>query len=123
TVCSWIGRCKCSFWFAVAHDILGIFIMMVGVFGGLIIHDLFIYAGAIIIFLSLIWWVFWYAGNIDLVWCAVNGVSGLKTSVSNKLNTQILLQIILKQPNIIHMHFLRHLNITTLSTASPKHKL
>lgn len=61
-----VGRCKCSFWFAVAHDILGVLIMMVGVFGGLIIHDLFIYAGAIIIFLSLIWWVFWYSGNIDV---------------------------------------------------------
>ncbi|XP_034562993.1 transmembrane protein 238-like [Notolabrus celidotus] len=61
-----VGRCKCSFWFAVAHDILGILIMMVGVFGGLVIHDLFIYAGAIIIFLSLIWWVFWYSGNIDV---------------------------------------------------------
>lgn len=61
-----VGRCKCSFWFAVAHDILGILIMMVGVFGGLVIHDLFIYVGAIIIFLSLIWWVFWYSGNIDV---------------------------------------------------------
>ncbi|XP_068438558.1 transmembrane protein 238-like [Clinocottus analis] len=61
-----VGRCKCSFWFAVAHDVLGVFIMMVGVFGGLVIHDLFIYAGAIIIFLSLIWWVFWYSGNIDV---------------------------------------------------------
>ncbi|XP_034427125.1 transmembrane protein 238-like [Hippoglossus hippoglossus] len=61
-----VGRCKCSFWFAVAHDILGVFIMMVGVFGGLVVHDLFIYAGAIIIFLSLIWWVFWYSGNIDV---------------------------------------------------------
>lgn len=61
-----VGRCKCSFWFAVAHDILGVFIIMVGVFGGLVIHDLFIYAGAIVIFLSLIWWVFWYSGNIDV---------------------------------------------------------
>uniref|UniRef100_A0A4W6BLG4 Si:dkey-16i5.8 n=1 Tax=Lates calcarifer TaxID=8187 RepID=A0A4W6BLG4_LATCA len=64
--CPLVGRCKCSFWFAVAHDILGVFIMMVGVFGGLVIHDLFIYAGAIVIFLSLIWWVFWYSGNIDV---------------------------------------------------------
>lgn len=63
---SGVGRCKCSFWFAVAHDILGVFIMMVGVFGGLVIHDLCIYVGAIIIFLSLIWWVFWYSGNIDV---------------------------------------------------------
>ncbi|KAM7381986.1 hypothetical protein PAMA_012720 [Pampus argenteus] len=61
-----VGRCKCSFWFAVVHDILGVFIMMVGVFGGLVVYDLFIYAGAIIIFLSLIWWVFWYSGNIDV---------------------------------------------------------
>ncbi|XP_060884444.1 transmembrane protein 238-like [Labrus mixtus] len=61
-----VGRCKCSFWFAVAHDILGVFIMMVGVFGGLVVHDLFIYVGAVIIFLSLIWWVFWYSGNIDV---------------------------------------------------------
>lgn len=61
-----VGRCKCSFWFAVAHDILGVLIMMVGVFGGLVIHDLFIYAGAIVIFFSLIWWVFWYSANIDV---------------------------------------------------------
>lgn len=63
---SGVGRCKFSFWFAVAHDILGVFIMMVGVFGGLAVHDLFIYGGAIVIFLSLIWWVFWYSGNIDV---------------------------------------------------------
>lgn len=61
-----VGRCKFSFWFAVGHDILGVFIMMVGVFAGFAVHDLFIYAGAIIIFLSLIWWVFWYTGNIDV---------------------------------------------------------
>lgn len=61
-----VGRCKCSFWFAVAHNVLGVFIMLLGVFGGLAVHDLFIYAGAIVIFLSLIWWVFWYAGNIEV---------------------------------------------------------
>lgn len=61
-----VGRCKCSFWFAVAHDILGVLIIMVGIFGGLATHDLLIYVGAIIIFLSLIWWVFWYTGNIDV---------------------------------------------------------
>lgn len=61
-----VGRCKCSFWFAVAHDILGVFIILVGVFGGLVVHDLFVYSGAIIIFFSLIWWVFWYTGNIDV---------------------------------------------------------
>ncbi|XP_057682776.1 transmembrane protein 238-like [Corythoichthys intestinalis] len=61
-----VGRCKCSFWFAVAHDVLGVLIVTAGVFGGLAVHDLFIYAGGIVIFLSLIWWVFWYSGNIDV---------------------------------------------------------
>ncbi|KAM8836908.1 transmembrane protein 238-like [Spinachia spinachia] len=61
-----VGRCKCSFWLAVAHDVVGVLVMSAGVFGGLVIHDLFIYGGGIIIFLSLIWWVFWYSGNIDV---------------------------------------------------------
>lgn len=95
-----VGRCKCSFWFAVAHDILGVFIMMVGVFGGLVIHDLFIYAGAIIIFLSLIWWVFWYSGNIDvppeeleddvgLVKMKNRGLSRAVKRVSDRLSSRI----------------------------------
>uniref|UniRef100_A0A674NLT1 Si:dkey-16i5.8 n=1 Tax=Takifugu rubripes TaxID=31033 RepID=A0A674NLT1_TAKRU len=63
---SGVGRCMCLFWFALAHDILGVMVIMVGVFGGLFFHDLFIYVGAIIIFLSLIWWVLWYTGNIDV---------------------------------------------------------
>lgn len=95
-----VGRCKCSFWFAVAHDILGVFIMMVGVFGGLVIHDLFIYAGAIIIFLSLIWWVFWYSGNIDvppeeleddvgMIKLRNRGLSRAVRRVSNRLSSRI----------------------------------
>ncbi|XP_061520085.1 transmembrane protein 238-like [Phycodurus eques] len=95
-----VGRCKCSFWFAVAHDILGVLIMMVGVFGGLAIHDLFIYAGAIVIFLSLIWWVFWYSGNIDvppeeleddvgLIKPRNRGLSRVVRRVSNQLSSGI----------------------------------
>ncbi|XP_061910940.1 transmembrane protein 238-like [Entelurus aequoreus] len=79
-----VGRCKCSFWFAVAHDILGALIMMVGVFGGLVIHDLFIYAGAIVIFLSLIWWVFWYSGNIDVSPDELEDDVGMLKPKSNK---------------------------------------
>ncbi|XP_037133420.1 transmembrane protein 238-like [Syngnathus acus] len=95
-----VGRCKCSFWFAVAHDILGVLIMMVGVFGGLAIHDLFIYAGGIVIFLSLIWWVFWYSGNIDvppeeleddvgLIKPRNKGLSRVVRRVSNQLSSGI----------------------------------
>ncbi|XP_077407172.1 transmembrane protein 238-like [Vanacampus margaritifer] len=95
-----VGRCKCSFWFAVAHDILGVLIMMVGVFGGLAIHDLFIYGGAIVIFLSLIWWVFWFSGNIDvppeeleddvgLVKLRNKGLGRVVRRVSNQLSSGI----------------------------------
>ncbi|KAM6897141.1 transmembrane protein 238-like [Xenentodon cancila] len=89
-----VGRCKCSFWFAVAHDILGVVIIMVGVFGGLVVHDLFIYAGAIIIFLSLIWWIFWYAGNIDVPPEELEDDVGMK-----KLKNQGLSQVVRQVSN------------------------
>uniref|UniRef100_A0A665TX71 Si:dkey-16i5.8 n=1 Tax=Echeneis naucrates TaxID=173247 RepID=A0A665TX71_ECHNA len=99
-----IGRCKCSFWFAVAHDILGVFIMMVGVFGGLVIHDLFIYAGAIIIFLSLIWWVFWYSGNIDVPTEELEDDVGLIKPKNRKLS-QVVRQMSSRVSNRIRNSF------------------
>ncbi|XP_026871529.1 transmembrane protein 238 [Electrophorus electricus] len=61
-----LGRCSCAFWLAVAFDVFGLIILLVGVFADLFFYDFLIYAGAIIIFLSLIWWVFWYTGNISV---------------------------------------------------------
>ncbi|XP_062264741.1 transmembrane protein 238-like [Platichthys flesus] len=61
-----LGRCVCCFWLAVAFDILGMAVLLIGVFVNVFFYDLLIYAGAIIIFLSLIWWVFWYSGNIEV---------------------------------------------------------
>ncbi|KAM6951131.1 ribosomal L1 domain-containing protein 1 [Aplochiton taeniatus] len=62
----WIPILKENLRRKVTHDILGALILLTGVFGGLVIHDLFIYAGAVIIFLSLLWWVFWFSGNIEV---------------------------------------------------------
>ncbi|KAF0032149.1 hypothetical protein F2P81_014439 [Scophthalmus maximus] len=61
-----LGRCVCCFWLAVAFDIVGLFVLLIGVFVNVFFYDLLIYAGAIVIFLSLIWWVFWYSGNIEV---------------------------------------------------------
>lgn len=61
-----LGRCVCSFWLAVAFDIVGLVVLLLGVFVNVFFYDLLIYAGAIVIFLSLIWWVFWYSGNIEV---------------------------------------------------------
>lgn len=66
TVYQGLGRCSCAFWLAVAFDIFGLLILLIGVFADVFFYDFLIYAGAIIIFLSLIWWVFWYTGNIEV---------------------------------------------------------
>lgn len=61
-----LGRCTCCFWLAVAFDVLGLLVLLLGVFVNVFFYDLLIYAGAIVIFLSLVWWVFWYSGNIEV---------------------------------------------------------
>ncbi|XP_026181200.1 transmembrane protein 238 [Mastacembelus armatus] len=61
-----LGRCVLCFWLAVAFDIVGLVVLLIGVFVNVFFYDLLIYAGAIVIFLSLIWWVFWYSGNIEV---------------------------------------------------------
>lgn len=97
---SGVGRCMCLFWFALAHDVLGVIIIMAGVFGGFSVHDLFIYAGAIVIFLSLIWWVLWYTGNIDvppkeleddvgMMKAKQQGLGRLVRTVSQRLSSRI----------------------------------
>ncbi|XP_017570973.1 transmembrane protein 238-like [Pygocentrus nattereri] len=61
-----LGRCSWAFWLAVVFDTLGLVVLLLGVFADLFFYDFLIYAGAIVIFLSLIWWVFWYTGNIEV---------------------------------------------------------
>ncbi|KAM9392076.1 uncharacterized protein KZ484_003599 [Pholidichthys leucotaenia] len=61
-----LGRCACCFWLAVAFDLVGLAVLLVGVFASVFFYDLLIYAGSIVIFLSLVWWVFWYSGNIEV---------------------------------------------------------
>uniref|UniRef100_A0A4W4F8P6 Uncharacterized protein n=1 Tax=Electrophorus electricus TaxID=8005 RepID=A0A4W4F8P6_ELEEL len=92
-----VGRCKCAFWFAVFHDVFGLLILMSGVFWQVFFHDFLIYAGAVIIFLSLIWWVFWYTGNIEVspeeleddiaLYRRNRGISGVVRSVSDRLSS------------------------------------
>lgn len=61
-----LGRCRHFFWLGVAFDAVGATVLFTGIFSDLIFYDLLLYLGSIIIFLSLLWWVFWYTGNIEL---------------------------------------------------------
>ncbi|KAM5148559.1 transmembrane protein 238-like [Mantella aurantiaca] len=92
-----LGRCTCCFWLAVAFDIFGLAVLLIGVFANVFFYDFLIYAGSIVIFLSLIWWVFWYTGNIEVppedladdiaLSKKNNGVMGLVRTLSGRLSS------------------------------------
>lgn len=91
-----LGRCTCCFWLAVAFDVFGLAVLLIGVFVNVFFYDFLIYAGSIVIFLSLIWWVFWYTGNIEVppeeladdVGLKKNtGVMGLVRTLSGRLSS------------------------------------
>lgn len=95
-----LGRCTCAFWAAVAFDTVGLLVLLVGVFANVFFYDLLIYAGAIVIFLSLVWWVFWYSGNIEvppaeleddvgLLKKSKSGLGGAARRFSNRLSNGI----------------------------------
>ncbi|XP_041634048.1 transmembrane protein 238-like [Cheilinus undulatus] len=98
-----LGRCVCCFWLAVAFDIVGLAVLLIGVFVNVFFYDLLIYAGAIVIFLSLIWWVFWYSGNVEVPPAEleddvgllkkkkgeISGISGLVRRLSSRVSSGV----------------------------------
>lgn len=60
-----LGRCRHFFWLGVVFDTVGATVLFTGVFADLRFCDLLLYGGSIVLFFSLLWWVFWYTGNIE----------------------------------------------------------
>lgn len=61
-----IGRCVPAFYIAVIFDLVGILLLLLGIFASFSTWDFFIYTGAIIIALSLVFWVLWYTFNVEI---------------------------------------------------------
>uniref|UniRef100_A0A4W3IAW4 Transmembrane protein 238a n=1 Tax=Callorhinchus milii TaxID=7868 RepID=A0A4W3IAW4_CALMI len=92
--CTGLGRCKVALWFAVVLDILGLIALLVGIFAklqreGRDFGDLLIYTGAIVVFVSLIGWVFWYTGNIEISWEELESDYQLKDNRLNRIVRKI----------------------------------
>ncbi|KAG8006518.1 hypothetical protein GBF38_001261 [Nibea albiflora] len=49
---------------AVILDIVGLILFFVGIFAPLSFWDFFVLSGPLLIFLSLIFWIFWYLGSL-----------------------------------------------------------
>nr|XP_033817693.1 transmembrane protein 238 isoform X2 [Geotrypetes seraphini] len=65
------ARCRMALLFAVLMDLAGVASLLVGIFAQMQVNqrdfgDLLIYTGAILVFLSLIGWIFWYTGNLEI---------------------------------------------------------
>eukprot|EP00064_Thunnus_orientalis_P019040 superscaffoldBa00004597_g19150 len=60
------GRCTVFLALAAIMDIAGLILFFVGIFAPLSFWDFFVLSGPLVIFLSLVFWIFWYLGNITL---------------------------------------------------------
>ncbi|KAK9534573.1 hypothetical protein VZT92_007012 [Zoarces viviparus] len=60
---------KCTNFFlslAVILDVVGLILFFVGILAPLSFWDFFVLSGPLLIFSSLIFWIFWYVGNLTV---------------------------------------------------------
>ncbi|XP_017158923.1 putative transmembrane protein [Poecilia reticulata] len=60
---------KCTGFFiglAIFLDVVGLLLLLIGIFAPLPYWDFFVLSGPLLIFLSLVLWIFWYLGNLTV---------------------------------------------------------
>lgn len=87
---SGLGRCRAALLLAVALDVAGMAALLTGVFAQLQVRgrdfgDLLIYSGALLVFLSLLGWILWYTGNIEISRQELERDYGLRPSALARL--------------------------------------
>uniref|UniRef100_A0A8C6RF00 Transmembrane protein 238 n=2 Tax=Nannospalax galili TaxID=1026970 RepID=A0A8C6RF00_NANGA len=85
-----LGRCRVALLLAVALDVAGMAALLTGVFAQLQVRgrdfgDLLIYSGALLVFLSLLGWILWYTGNIEISRQELERDYGLRPSAIARL--------------------------------------
>uniref|UniRef100_A0AAY5LCY5 Transmembrane protein 238 n=1 Tax=Esox lucius TaxID=8010 RepID=A0AAY5LCY5_ESOLU len=65
-----LSHCKLVLVFAILTDLLGVIVLLLGVFIPLEINgqdfgDLLVYSGVLLLLMSLGGWVMWYSGNLE----------------------------------------------------------
>ncbi|KAK7175427.1 hypothetical protein R3I93_002363 [Phoxinus phoxinus] len=61
-----VGRCCIFLFLAILFDVVGLVLLLIGIFAQISFWDFFVLSGPIIIFLSLVFWIFWYIGNLTV---------------------------------------------------------
>ncbi|KAJ0000870.1 hypothetical protein NQD34_005890, partial [Periophthalmus magnuspinnatus] len=62
-------RNKCTSLFlslAIILDVVGLLLLLIGIFAPLSFWDFFVFSGPLLIFLSLVLWIFWYLGDLKV---------------------------------------------------------
>lgn len=60
---------RCTSFFlsiAVILDVVGLLLLLIGIFAPLSFWDFFVLSGPLLMFISLILWIFWYMGNLTV---------------------------------------------------------
>lgn len=60
-----VGRCLWFYFIAVLMDAVGLILFFIGIFAPLSFWDFLVFSGPLLIFLSLIFWISWYLGNLE----------------------------------------------------------
>lgn len=95
-----LAHCKIILAFAIIMDLLGITIVLIGVFVPIDVKDkdigdLLVYSGVLMVLMSMIGWVMWYSGNIEGLSLAKdlgyrrNAVDHLARSLSRRIHRSL----------------------------------
>ncbi|KAG8548673.1 hypothetical protein GDO81_024635 [Engystomops pustulosus] len=67
-ICSVAGRCAFILVLAILVDIVGVVLLLLGIFAKFSYWDFYIYSGAVGLALSIVLWILWYTFNVEVTY-------------------------------------------------------